>query len=368
MGAPLPIVLISFLPEAEKGGQINLLRLVRRLDRERFAPRVLVPATGSLSEALQELGVPAEVLPVEPLRYYHPALFWRGLRSVLRLGPFARRLGPAIYYVDAPDAVRTVHLATRKHGARIVWHAQTSFRTRLDRENLRRADVVVSCSASAAARFTGMTGKAAHRRIPNAVDCNHFTPGERQESRRSVGLSEGAKMVLYAGEFSAHKGLADLLTAFAQVGNAELWVAGRGTDEQTAAMKALAAELGIAPRVRFLGYRRDLLTLLRACDVFAFPSHIEGMSLALLEALSVGCPIVATDIPANTEVITPDTGVAVRVRDADAMARGIQRLLEDPARSASLREAARQRAVDHFDQPHFVTAFEAVFDELRPLV
>jgi len=364
---PIPIVFVAYLPEAEKGGQVNLLRLLRGLDRTRFSPTLTVPREDTLSEAALALDVPVYVADVQRCDWWNPAQYFRGRRGIKVLRAVLQSVKPAIVYVDAQDHVAPARAAIGELDIRLIWHAQTSFRTRFDSKNLSQADVVVSCSDSVASRFEGMVSTAKQIRIPNAVDCEQFRPDSGDKLREDLGADFNTQSVLFVGEFSHHKGLADLIEAFSEVSqsvqSAQLWVAGRGTPAQEAQLKRRVEALGLTEQVQWLGYRKDIPQLLNAADLFAFPSHIEGMSLALLEAMAAGAAIVASDIPANTEVIADGTGLLVPVSDTSALSAAIVSVLSSPDKRANMGQMARIHAESNFAINHFISAFDSLFAE-----
>ena len=96
-------------------------------------------------------------------------------------------------------------------------------------------------------------------------------------------------------------------------------------------MRQLAADLGLAGRVHFLGQRRDIPDLLAALDIFVLPSHSEGVSLALLEAMAAGLPVIATAVGGLPEVVTDgENGLLIPPKDPEALAAALARLLADP--------------------------------------
>ena len=102
-------------------------------------------------------------------------------------------------------------------------------------------------------------------------------------------------------------------------------------------------ELGLAGRVHFLGQRRDIPDLLSALDIFVLPSHSEGVSLALLEAMAAGLPVIATAVGGLPEVVTDgENGLLIPPKDPEALAQALARLLADPALAKKLGENARR--------------------------
>ncbi len=117
--------------------------------------------------------------------------------------------------------------------------------------------------------------------------------------------------------------------------------------------------------MQFLGFRRDILELLAAFDVFALPSLWEGLSISLIEALAAGKPIVATDIDGNREVIDHlETGLLVPPADAGAFAAALRRLLTDRALAERLAASARLSAESRFSMERMVEQNLAVYDRV----
>ncbi len=104
------------------------------------------------------------------------------------------------------------------------------------------------------------------------------------------------------------------------------------------------------------GYRADITRILNAADIFALPSHREGMPRSIIEAMMVGLPVVATDIRGpREEVVDGETGALVPVADADALAAALDRLAADPALRARWGTAGRARALALFDESVVIT-------------
>jgi glycosyltransferase involved in cell wall biosynthesis len=171
------------------------------------------------------------------------------------------------------------------------------------------------------------------------------TPERRARARAELGIGPEAAVVLAAARHEPQKGLDTLIAAIPGVldrsPRARFLIAGRdGT--QTAVLRALAGRLGVEEAVRFLGARPDIPELLCAADVFAFPSRWEGMPGAVLEAMALEAPIVASDVPPVREAVAHgETAWLVPVGQPEALAQGIVHTLEDPA-AAAVRAARAQ--------------------------
>jgi glycosyltransferase involved in cell wall biosynthesis len=140
-------------------------------------------------------------------------------------------------------------------------------------------------------------------------------------------------------------------------------IAGDGPDRQRLA--ALIAELGLAGDVELLGFRSDVPDLLRALDIAVLSSHSEGGPLAIIEYMGIGAPIVATEVGGVPEIIEDGVhGLLVRPHDPSAMAKAIERLLQDPELARRLGAQARQRQRAEFDIDITVRRLEDLYREL----
>jgi glycosyltransferase involved in cell wall biosynthesis len=178
-----------------------------------------------------------------------------------------------------------------------------------------------------------------------------------REALRDELRLDGAVLV-FAGRLGPQKALGDALDALAAVDGVSLVVAGDGPERE--ALERRTAELGLAARVRFLGSvpRERVLRLFRAADASVLPSAWENFPHTVVEALAVGCPVIATAVGGVPEVVRDgENGLLVPPHDSAALAAAIARFFGDPELRARLSEAA----------PGSVAAYseEAVFGEIE---
>lgn len=192
-------------------------------------------------------------------------------------------------------------------------------------------------------------------------------PEERAQTRSALGLADGETGVLFVGRLEERK---DPLGAIRAVEAARregaklvLLVAGGGPLEQQVAAKA-------GPGVRPLGHREDLEDLYAASDLFLLPSHREGMSFALLEAMAHGLAPVVADGTGNAETVG-DAGVVFPAGDLDAMSSRLTELAANPAARSRLGAAARERIRTELSLERFLAGtraqYEAAIAELTRL-
>ena len=167
---------------------------------------------------------------------------------------------------------------------------------------------------------------------------------DRAGARRALNLPDGAPVVSTVGRLTAIKQHELFLDTIARVArrhpNVVALIAGDG--ERRAELEALAASLGVADRVRWLGWRRDLATIYGATDVFLLTSRNEGTPVAIIEAMASGVAVVSTDVGGVKDVVgSADVGVLAPFGDGAAIAAGIDALIADPARRRAMGERAR---------------------------
>jgi glycosyltransferase involved in cell wall biosynthesis len=185
-------------------------------------------------------------------------------------------------------------------------------------------------------------------------------PAARAAARAALGLGDDAVAVLYLGQLEPRK---DPLTAARAALNAHgrdpritLLIAGDGP--QAAELAALSG-----PAVRLLGQRHDVGALLSAADVFVMPSHREGMSFAVLEALAHGVAAVVADGSGNPEAVG-DAGLVFSVGDDARLAALLLRLAAEPQERAALGAAGRHRMENELTVPRFLDGMGAVYDSV----
>lgn len=174
----------------------------------------------------------------------------------------------------------------------------------------------------------------------------------RARVRAELGLSKQTPVILGVGRHEPQKGFQHLLGALPTISRDHpglvTLIAGRD-GRSTQALRSQA--LGTSQDVRFLGHRTDIADLLAASDVFCFPSEREGFGGVLIEAMAVGCPIVASAIPTSIEVLgnsDPAAGVLAPVGDVAALASALSEVLGNPFTAQRRAEVARERFQDTF--------------------
>jgi glycosyltransferase involved in cell wall biosynthesis len=192
-----------------------------------------------------------------------------------------------------------------------------------------------------------------NRFIPNGIDTNFFKPcdmHEKEALKSRLGLRRSLT-VLYSGRLSPVKNPEGLIeawhTIYREMPNAELVLIGEGPLQKTLEDRVTA--LGLNASVRFAGLQSEVLSWYQAADIFVLPSHREGLSNSLLEAMSCGLPVVSTRVSGSTGIFAgSDVGELVEVGDSPGLVTGLRCLLTDPARRATCSLRARDYASTTF--------------------
>ncbi len=190
---------------------------------------------------------------------------------------------------------------------------------------------------------------------------------ERKTLRSEIGLSKGQFLFLTTGRLTIQKGHTVLLKAIAQQQEklSKVLFAFAGDGPQRQALEQEARQLGIQEQVRFLGIRQDVPALLQAADLFVQPSLWEGLSLAMLEALFAGSPVLATRVEGVVDVITDgETGVLVEAGDPAALAAAMLELLNDAGKRNALALAGQQHAKMHYSVERMCAQYEDLIMQL----
>jgi glycosyltransferase involved in cell wall biosynthesis len=198
--------------------------------------------------------------------------------------------------------------------------------------------------------------------IHGGVDSDYFTPDNvvgRRRVRSEWGVTDAERVVGFVGRLVPIKAVDVLLTAAGQIvrddSRVRFVIVGDGPLRP--ALEQQARSLGLEGRCRFVGHRTDTRDVLAALDVAALCSFSEGMSNSLLEAMACGCPVAASAIPANAEVVLDrDTGLLFAPGDADGCARCLRELLGEDDLAAEMGRRGRERVKHSFSLERRVAA------------
>jgi glycosyltransferase involved in cell wall biosynthesis len=344
------------------------VNLARGLDPTRFRSIVVaLDAGGEHEEALRQSGIEHYVLGGR--RLWHPGFHWglaRILRKVRATVVHTHHLGPLAHALVATWLARVPRLVHTEHSYQYL-EPRPDYRRWLRWASARsEAFVVVGQSMHAYYRDCVKVLPRRLRVIPNGIDTERYRPApDVARARRALGLPAESFLVGTAGRFFPEKDYATLLRGVATLArtrpDARLVMIGDGPERP--ALEALAGSLGVAERVRFLGWRTDLADLLPALDVFVLSSRSEGLPLVALEALACAVPVVATPVGDLPDVVTEGrTGMLFPVADPGALARALTSLAAAGTVRHSLGVAGRALVMARFSQQAMVQGYARAYE------
>jgi glycosyltransferase involved in cell wall biosynthesis len=357
------------------GAERSLLTLIAGLEGE-VDPIVVCPE-GELSAEVRALGI--EPIPISGTGAsfrLHPLHTSRGLleigRSSLQVRRIVERISPDLVHANTTRAALLALLARSRSGPQTIAHIRDLAPAGRMADLVlslvaRRADAIVANSAYVADRFGEARGRV--RVIHNPIDLARFDPGnaDGRAVRAELGISGDTVVLTVVAHISPIKGqdeaiavLADLVAAGCDavllvVGSVKFASAGARLDNVAFGerLPALAAELGVADRVRFLGERTDVPELLAATDVLLMPFWREPFGRVAVEAMAMGVPVVASEVGGPAEIVRPGVdGVLLPPKAPAAWSRALEQLLPDTALRRRLGENARARAAEFSVEAH----------------
>lgn len=384
-----PVTVAYLLPRLEMGGTEKHVRdLVGRLDRARFRPVVIATSDGGILEAeFARMGVPVRILGYRGFTRRTGAIVKTARKSaaaILELAGTLRRERVSILHAYLPAAnvlgalagvvAGTPRLILSKRGLCHYKKGRPILAFFENVANLAADAVLVNSDAVAAAvraaeRFCGRK----IRRIYNGIDiASPWVPREAGPLPEAPALNpplpSDAAAILYVANLFPYKGHLDLVDAAAAVAarfpRTRFLLAGR-EEGAGAQVRSRIEALRLGDHVRLLGPRDDVPALMAAADLVVHPSHEEGFSNTILEAMAAGKAVVATAVGGVPEAVEDGvTGLLVPPRSPDRLAEALLSLLENPPRARAMGEAGRRRVRADFPLAKMVGEIEDLYETI----
>jgi glycosyltransferase involved in cell wall biosynthesis len=301
-------------------------------------------------------------------RSISPWAQWRAFRALLR---FLRSERPDLVHAHMPISGFLTRLAARAAGVPRVaytchgflfnqhgpaWRRYASLA--MEWIGARCTDVYMTVSTEEAVDARRLLGAHTAVAVGNGRDpaCFHPDPEARARIRAGFGVPPDRVVIIIVSRLVRHKGHPELVAALRDIPGTELWVVGdRLPSDHGEDLERYFAASDLGDRLRRLGYREDVPALLAAADIFALPSHFEGLPMSVIEAMLTGLPVVATRVRGPREqVVDGVTGMLVPAMKVAPLAAALRRLVEDADLRVRMGEAGRARALDLYDERRVV--------------
>lgn len=363
---PVRTILYLSTSSGPGGAERVINNLAASLNPERFRAILCLFRPGWLQERSESCGIRTFILPTHGMTDWRWAIqFNRLLRQeqvdLIHAHEFDANVQGAFV-----AALTGIPLIATVHGKNYFWER---FRRRLAYRWVSRRATMVAVSENLKEFIVERVGVSPGRVkvLYNGVDrLPHCDRTEVAKCRRELGLPENHQIVGVVGNLYPVKGHQYLIegipSVLAKCPNTSFVFAGRGQLENE--LKAQVHRLGVEERVFFLGLRQDIPRILAMLDVFVLPSLSEGLSMAILEAMIAGKPVVATQVGGNPElVLHGETGFLVPPRDSQALASRLVTLLTNRRQAAQFAEKSKCRAEGQFSLRAMVCAYQSLYDK-----
>jgi glycosyltransferase involved in cell wall biosynthesis len=357
------------------GAQLQLLALLRGLDKRRFRAVVapLYPGGALVDEVRAVPGVTVVDLHRRSKWDFSTLLRVAALLRAWRVDIVMPFVSPSAFFGLLPGLLvgTPVLVATERSGSRHLFRGGPKLYVTVEDRLARLADVVVA-NSEAGRRLLVRRGVPDEQIlvIRNGLDPCRLRPAPERvaDCRARLGVPEGGQVVGVLATLTPAKGHDTFLKAAALIGarRPATRFAIVGDGPLRAALEEQARSLGLEDRLVFFGHQPRVADHLGAIDVLVSSSwDFEGHSNSILEAMSLGIPVVATDVGGNGELVEDGvTGRLVPVRDHAAIAEQVIGLLEDRDAARALAANARAMVESRFGLERMVTSYEALFTRL----
>lgn len=362
--------IMLFTDSFSRGGtERQFVRFVRGIDRNLYDIRIAcLQRSGPLLSEVESLGVSIVEFPIDSLYNFKAAKLFVQMVRFLRREQIqivhAFDFYTSVFAVPAARLARVpVVLASRRE----LLNLRTPWQQRAIRIACRLATGVVVNSRAVGDDMAGPWS--GNRRkidvLPNCIDLDEFesklSPGE---IRRELGLPPSSILIGALGNLRPEKDLETFLLAARgirdAIPSAEFLVIGDGPAGNM--LKSLAGDLRLSESVHFLGERPDVPDLLAALDILVMTSYTESFPNAILEAMAMGKPVVATNVGGIPEVVAQgQTGFLVAPRDPKAIADRVLSLCQDSTRRHEMGKAARARVENNFTVQAITAKLEDIY-------
>lgn len=354
------------------GGESHLLSLSTSLNRDLFEPVVLSFTDGPMIELLRKKGISTHIIFTEkPFNFFVwgkvkklareekiDIIHAHGTRANSNVFWAARSLRiPLIYTIHGwsfHDDQKPIVKKIRIWGEKFLV-SRTDLNISVSESNKRTGQKYISSFTAAV--------------VNNGIDQGKFNPANHfADIRKELSIDRDAVLLLFIARFTAHKQPLTLIRAFAaalkKMPGLKLLMVGDGDEKKAALM--LAKELSVEENIIFLPFREDVPDILHAADIFILPSLWEGLPIGLLEAMSMGKAVIATNVDGTCEIVRhQQNGFLIEPGDLEnELAAAIQLLAADPGLRKKFGAHATETVSSHFNVAHMTRQIENIYTSL----
>jgi glycosyltransferase involved in cell wall biosynthesis len=369
----MPDDVISVLHVIDTGGpggaETVFLQMATGLDPARFRSEVVVGDKGWLPEQLQKRSIEPHILSA---RGSFKAGYFLALRRLVRRCKIdiivAHLYGSAIY-ASLLGRLTCVPVVSILHGQSDVAHFDrlAPLRSRIVRKGSRKVVFVSEHLKHDLGRRLRLADSQCAV-IPNGVDTEVFRPCRDRSLRSELALADDAILIGAIGNVRAPKAYDTLLRAarilLDRSQRFHFIIAGDCSNALGGELIELSRRLGIQRQVSFLGLRADVGRILHNLDAFVLSSRTEGFSIACIEAMACGVPVIATRSGGPEEILDDGAGILVPRDDPEAIAQAVDDITSSEALAQALATKALKRVQQQYSLGKMVSRYEALLESL----
>ena len=349
------------------GAQKLLVTFVKEAQRRSMPVEIVCLRRENPNSVISELEKYNAVITYLPAgKLLDPGRFWRLLNYIRHSQAdlvqthltYANILGSTAAYLAGLPSAATLHLAGPDRRYSRLREQLETFCIRFF------CRLAIAVGPETARQQASRLGSKKISVVLNAVELPPPVSAARiQEVRKELGINPDSRVFISVGRFSIVKAFHVLIEAFAayhkQDPNSALVLVGDG--KMRADWEQLAEDLGVSGDVLFTGLRDDVPDLLAASDLYVCSSTVEGTPLAVMEAISAGLPVVATNVGDLPVLIDPGFGILVEPDDSEAIMDAAALILKDTDGRQNMADAARVYASAHFSSGAWMDTLLAVY-------
>ena len=364
---PKNILYLSTFGNLRWGGQKSLFHLVVHLDKKKYQPYVLLPTDEDFAQVLRQQGIPVIFLNIPPVGFNSLLKSITALRKLLKM---ISNNHIVLIHTDGPRNTLYGGAAAQIKRLPVVYHIRDATRDRYDRILYRLSTRIILVAQALRARFDWVVKDDKFVTIYNGVDLRKMRiPSSSSQIARDIVLSGRPLKIVSTGRIEPEKGQKTLVEACGRLKgqiDIQLILVGEVVDREYAKVcENVALEFGIQDNLTFAGYREDVEEILQYADIFVLPSTGEAFSRAVIEAMAMGKPVVATDVGGTKEAIEDGaSGFIVPPADSAALAERIFTLATDEKLRQKFGAAARKKVEEFFTIEKNVEKTEWIYAEL----
>ena len=351
------------------GAETVFLQTATRLDPARFQPTAVIGGPGWLAEQLQESGLPPHMVSAKGS--FNARYLWMLLRLARqhRSDVIVAHLYGSSVYASLAGTLLSIPVVSVLHGQIDVSDAErfSSLKAAIVRKASRKV-IFVSERLEDQLRPRLRLSAAQCAVIPNGIDTRIFRPSRDRSIRAELGISDDTTLIGAIGNIRTPKAYDVMLraarTLIDRSHQFRLVIAGDCANALGRQLDQLRHDLGIERYVTFLGLRADVSQLLNNLDVFVLSSHTEGFSIACIEAMACGVPVVATRSGGPEQILEGEAGLLVPTSDPESLALAIERVISSKELAATLTARAMERVHEQYSLATMLSRYEALLERV----